>query len=92
MKIPFTGKIFIGFKEAIAFKESRGKSKLINTFGYMGKYQFGKSTLKAIGIYDYQEFLNNVSIQEKAFVALVAKNKWELLKKLKSTAEELSMV
>ena len=32
---------YVGFKEAIAFKESRGNYKKINTFGYLGKYQFG---------------------------------------------------
>src|SRR5210317_1730319 len=37
------GKSFVGFKEAIAFKESRGDYKIVNTLGYLGKYQFGKS-------------------------------------------------
>lgn len=48
----------------------------------MGKYQFGKSTLRTIGIYDYQEFLNDVRIQDNAFKALVARNKWELRKEI----------
>ena len=78
LNIPFTGKFFIGFKEAIAFKESQGKYKKINTLGYMGKYQFGKETLKSIGIKDSLAFLNNPKMQEKAFVALISKNKWEL--------------
>src|SRR4051812_6399847 len=46
LKIPFTGKYFIGFKEAVAHKESQGKYKKINSLGYLGKYQFGKETLK----------------------------------------------
>src|SRR5436190_15274399 len=49
-KIPFTGKSFTGFKEAIGFKESQGQYKLINSLGYMGKYQFGIEALKAIGV------------------------------------------
>lgn len=75
---PYTGKTFTGFKEALAFKESQGKYKLINSLGYMGKYQFGRSALRAIGIHDSSEFLNNPRLQEKAFKALLAKNKWEL--------------
>lgn len=75
---PFTGKSFTGFKEALAFKESQGRYRLINTLGYMGKYQFGVSALKAIGIHNTSEFLNNPRLQERAFKALLAKNKWEL--------------
>jgi hypothetical protein len=77
-KVPFTGKFFIGYKEAIAFKESQGKYKKINEIGYMGKYQFGIETLKTIGIFDSLSFLNSPKMQEKAFVALLAKKKWEL--------------
>lgn len=75
LNIPYTGKFFIGFKEAVAFKESQGKYKKINTLGYMGKYQFGIETLKTIGIKDSLAFLNSPRLQEKAFVALLSKNK-----------------
>ena len=74
----YTGKSFTGFKEAIAFKESQGQYKLINSLGYMGKYQFGVSALRAIGISNLTVFLNDPMLQEKAFHALLAKNKWEL--------------
>ena len=43
---------YVGFKEAIAFKESQEKYTVVNSFGYLGKYQFGASTLKLIGIYN----------------------------------------
>lgn len=76
--IPFTGRFFIGFKEALAFKESQGKYSKVNTLGYLGKYQFGTQTLKSIGIHDSLSFLNNPKLQEKAFIALLAKNKYEL--------------
>lgn len=79
---PFTGKSYVGFKQAVAFKESQGLYKLVNRFGYMGKYQFGKSALRAIGIKDTKAFLNNPALQEKAFKALLAKNKWELRKEI----------
>ena len=78
LNVPFTGKFFIGFKEAVAFKESQGKYKKINSLGYMGKYQFGSETLETIGIHDSVAFLNSPKLQEKAFVALLSKNKWEL--------------
>jgi hypothetical protein len=74
----FTGKSFTGFKEAVALRESQGQYKLINSLGYMGKYQFGISALRAIGITDVAAFLNSPILQEKAFNALLAKNKWEL--------------
>ena len=78
LKIPFTGRFFIGFKEAVAHKESQGKYGKINSLGYMGKYQFGIETLKSIGINDSVGFMNNPRLQEKAFVALLSKNKYEL--------------
>ena len=78
IKIPFTGKYFIGFKEAVAFKESQGRYTMINSLGYLGKYQFGKSALASIGINDSLDFLRNPKLQEKAFVALLKRNKWEL--------------
>ena len=76
--LPFTGKFFIGFKEAIGFKESQGKYHKVNTLGYLGKYQFGAATLATIGINDSARFINNPKLQERAFVTLLAKNKWNL--------------
>lgn len=77
-EIPYTGNFFIGYKEAIGFKESQGKYRKINSLGYLGKYQFGIETLKTIGIHNSEAFLNSPRMQEKAFIALLAKNKWEL--------------
>jgi hypothetical protein len=73
--IPFTKNLFVGFKEAIGHKESRGKYKKVNSFGYIGKYQFGVQTLRAIGVQNHHHFLNNPALQEKAFIALLSKNK-----------------
>lgn len=78
LKIPYLGKFFIGFKEAIAHKESQGKYTRINTLGYLGKYQFGMETLKSIGIKDSIQFMNSPKLQEKAFLILLSKNKYEL--------------
>jgi hypothetical protein len=81
---PFLGKSFVGFKEALAFKESRGDYCSVNTLGYLGKYQFGKGTLKLLGIYNTQEFLNNPELQEKAFIANMERNKWILRRDIKN--------
>jgi len=80
---PFTGRSYIGFKEAIAFKESQGKYLRVNTLGYLGKYQFGKSTLKRFKIYNTIEFLKDPSLQEDAFLALCSVNKWILIRDIK---------
>ncbi|WP_373681041.1 peptidoglycan-binding protein LysM [Tenacibaculum sp. M341] len=71
-------KDFIGFKEALAFKESQGRYRVINKLGYLGKYQFGKSTLRRFKIYNSQEFLKDPQLQENAFIALCKVNKWIL--------------
>lgn len=81
--IPYLDKNFVAFKEAVAFKESQGKYSVVNTLGYLGKYQFGKNTLKRIGIYNTDAFLKNPELQEKAFVAYCKVNKWILRKDIK---------
>jgi hypothetical protein len=81
--IPFLGKSYVGFKQALAAKESAGKYDLVNSYGYMGKYQFGKSTMRNVGVFDKKVFLNSPALQEKAFDALLAINKWELRKEIK---------
>ena len=80
---PHLGKSFEGFKEALAFKESRGDYFTVNTLGYLGKYQFGAETLKLIGIYNPNHFLYNPELQEKAFMANASRNKWILRKDIK---------
>ncbi|MRX41517.1 peptidoglycan-binding protein LysM [Flavobacterium sp. LC2016-23] len=78
LNIPYTGNHLIGFKEAVAFKESQGKYRLVNSLGYMGKYQFGSKALRAIGIQNDKAFLKDPALQEKAFIALLSRNKWIL--------------
>lgn len=82
VKVPHVGKSFTGFAQKMAYKESRGILHLVNPYGYMGKYQFGRSTLRTVGIYDFQEFLRNAEWQDEAFKALIARNKWELRKEI----------
>ncbi len=82
----FLGKTYVGFKEALGFKESRGDYQIVNQFGYMGKYQFAKSTLSMIGVYNSQAFMEDSRLQEKAFTAYTSRNKWILRKDIKRFA------
>ena len=81
--IPYLKNNFVAFKEALAFKESQGKYTVVNTLGYLGKYQFGRTTLERFEIYNTKEFLQNPELQEKAFTALCKVNKWILRKDIK---------
>ena len=81
---PYLGKSFVGFKEALAFKESRGDYFTVNSFGYLGKYQFSKETLKLIGVHDSDQFLKDPELQEKAFIANVERNKWILRRDIRN--------
>ena len=74
VKVPNVGKSFTGFAQKMAYKESRGILHLVNPYGYMGKYQFGRSTLRTVGIYDFQEFLRNAEWQDEAFKAYMEEN------------------
>lgn len=64
------------FLDAIAFQESSRRYKVVNRFGYMGKYQFSKKTLRNLG-YDVsrKEFLNSPVLQERAMMDLLRHNK-----------------
>ena len=69
------------FLTDIGFRESGNRYDITNTFGYMGKYQFGKSTLRGLGFkVSKQEFLNNPQLQEEAMMALLLHNKEKLQK------------
>ena len=63
----------------IGFRESGNRYDITNTWGYMGKYQFGKATLKGLGFkVTRKEFLNNPQLQEEAMMALLLHNKEKL--------------
>lgn len=82
-ELPYVGKTITGYRQAIANRESRGKYKVTNTLGCMGKYQFEKNTLASLGVKDTAQFLKSPRLQEKAFIALLSKNKWELRNEIK---------
>lgn len=55
--------------------ESSNDYQKVNRLGYMGRYQFGKKTLRAIGIKaSRQEFLSSPSLQEHAMEKLLEAN------------------
>lgn len=76
------GKTFIGFKEALGYRESRGNYFVVNPFGYMGKYQFGKSALSFYGVPDADAFLKSPEQQERLFTLSIKRNKWLLQKEI----------
>ena len=69
------------FLTDIGFRESGNRYDVTNKWGYMGKYQFGKSTLKGLGFrVTKNEFLSNPQLQEEAMIALLLHNKEKLQK------------
>ena len=67
------------FMDSLGFRESGNNYKIINSFGYQGKYQFGRMALKELGVKGGKHFLNNPELQDKSFIALCMVNKWFLM-------------
>ena len=64
------------FLNAIGQRESSNRYTVVNKWGYMGKYQFGKRTLKSLGYnVSRKEFLNSPHLQEMAMLDLLSHNK-----------------
>ena len=69
------------FLDAIGHRESGNRYNIVNKYGYMGKYQFGKRTLRGLGFkISKEEFLNSPEIQEEAMHKLLQTNKKYLKK------------
>ena len=69
------------FLTDVGFRESGNRYTVTNKWGYMGKYQFGRSTLKGLGFkVTKEEFLSNPQLQEEAMLALLLHNKKRLQK------------
>ena len=72
------------FLNDIGFRESGNRYNVVNQFGYMGKYQFGKSTLRTLKIKVTKDaFLNSPDLQEYAMEQNLIYNKKKLLKYIK---------
>ena len=81
-KIPYTVKDFVGFKEFLGYFESGSDYKKINRLGYLGKYQFGRSTLEVLRLKKINDFIDIPKLQEKAFLMNVMRNKWILRREI----------
>ena len=69
------------FTDAMGNRESSNNYTVVNKFGYMGKYQFGKSTLRTLKIKVTKEaFLNSPDLQEYAMKQNLIYNKNKLQK------------
>jgi hypothetical protein len=69
------------YLEHIGNRESGGNYLIVNSYGYMGKYQFSPKTLRGLGInVNRKDFLSNPILQDSAMVALLIHNR-ELLEK-----------
>jgi len=78
------------FLEELALKESSGDWKVVNRYGYIGLFQFGKSALRDVGYKHIKtnDFIENPHIfppeeQYKAVKQLLKKNTYYLRKYLK---------
>ena len=69
------------FLFAIGHKESGNRYFIVNRYGYMGRYQFGQSTLKTLKIkVTKKAFLNSPDLQEYAMQQNLLYNKKKLQK------------
>src|SRR6056297_1295163 len=71
-----------GFLHHLAQKESSGNPNIVNTYGYIGKYQFGRAALKEVGCDSVTvgKFIKDPSVfpeevQDKAVVRLMKINR-----------------
>jgi len=73
------------FLNRMGFLESSNNYHKVNTLGYLGKYQFGKSTLETLGYGDIptEEFVNSPKLQEKIMIKNLKFNRKVLEKYIK---------
>jgi hypothetical protein len=73
------------FLSAIAYRESSNRYDVVNNWGYMGKYQFGRATLNNLGYEKItnEQFLSNPKIQEEAMIKLLKSNQHILRREIR---------
>ena len=75
VKIEIDLKDHTSFLNAIGHKESSNRYDAVNRLGYLGKYQFGRTTLKSLDIKTTKkEFLSDPELQEEAMDRLLTEN------------------
>ena len=78
---PVIVKDYYLFLHDLGHQESGNRYDVVNQFGYMGRYQFGKSTLRTLKIRVSKEaFLNSPDLQDYAMLQLLCYNKKKLQK------------
>ncbi len=72
-------KDYYAFLNDIGHRESGNRYGVVNKYGYMGRFQFGKSTLKTLKIkVDKETFLSNPQLQDYAMHKLLCYNQNKL--------------
>jgi soluble lytic murein transglycosylase-like protein len=73
------------FLTSIGRRESSNRYDIVNKWGYMGKYQFGRKTLNTLGYKNIsnKQFLTNPKLQEEAMLKLLRHNKHILRREIK---------
>ena len=89
--IKIVSKELPNFLNQIGKRESSNQYDIVNKFGYMGKYQFGRKTLNKIGFkhISNEKFLSTPSIQEEAMLKLLKSNKHTLRRQIKKYTNTL---
>ena len=78
---PVIVKDYYLFLHDLGHQESGNRYDIVNRYGYMGRYQFGKSTLRTLKIRVSKEaFLNSPDLQDYAMLQLLCYNKKKLQK------------
>ena len=79
------------FLNQMGKRESSNRYDIVNRFGYMGKYQFGRKTLDKIGFKHVSntQFLSSPLIQEAAMLKLLKSNKHTLRRQIRKYANTL---
>jgi len=73
------------YLNSIGRRESSNRYNVVNKWGYMGKYQFGRKTLNALGYkhISNKQFLSSPKLQEEAMMKLLKHNKHILRREIK---------
>lgn len=67
------------FLHDLGHQESGNRYDIVNRYGYMGRYQFGKATLRTLKIKVSRDaFLNSPDLQDYAMLQLLCHNKKKL--------------
>lgn len=65
------------FLNRMGFLESSNNYRKVNSLGYLGKYQFGRTTLQTLGLNDelIEKFINSPNLQERIMIKNLKYNK-----------------